>query len=94
MEKVQAGSWVEIEKIILTPEQRASHIPEDTRSTPYIMNVAGFLMDDAEIGSDVKIKTLIGRQLSGKLKLVNPHYEHSFGDTVQELLQIGLENES
>ena len=94
MAVVKAGSWVEIEKTILTPDQRAPQVPEDTRKTPYIMNVAGFLLNDSELGADAKIKTLIGRELSGKLKLVNPHYEHSFGETVQELLQIGWEDES
>lgn len=94
MTAVKAGSWVEIEKTILTPEHRAPQVPEDTRKTPYIMNVAGFLLNDSELGAEVKIKTLIGRELSGKLKLVNPHYEHSFGETVQELLKIGLEDVS
>ena len=94
MTVVKAGSWVEIEKIILTPEQRAPQVPEDTRKTPYIMNVSGFLTKDSELGSEVEIKTLIGRKLSGKLKLVSPHYEHSFGETVEELLHIGLEEES
>lgn len=94
MTKVKSGTWVEIEKTILTPEQRAPQVPEDTRITPYIMNVAGFLVSDAEMGAEVKIKTLIGREISGKLKVVNPHYEHSFGETVQELLKIGLGGEA
>lgn len=92
--KVKAGTWVEIEKVILTPQQRAPQVPEDTRATPYIMRVAGFLMFDAKIGDEVTIRTLIGREISGILKVVRPHYEHSFGKTVEELLTIGLGGKS
>lgn len=93
MNEVKAGTWVEIEKILLTPEQRAPQVPEDTRHTPYVMKVAGFLAADALFGSEVTIKTLSGRQVSGTLKVVRPHYAHSFGDTVEELLNIGLGGE-
>jgi len=93
MSKVPAGTWVEIEKILLTPEQRAPQVPEDTRATPYIMKVAGFLAADSDPGSEVEITTLSGRKVSGTLKVVRPHYEHSFGKTVEELLHIGLGGE-
>ncbi len=85
------GTWVEIEKTLLTPEQRAPQIPEDTRKTPYIMKVSGFLCQDAQIGEQVKIKTMSGRELSGTLKVIRPEYQHSFGETVEELLSIGLQ---
>lgn len=87
---VKAGTWVEIEKILLTPEQRAPQVPDDTRCTPYIMKVAGFLCLDAEVGDVVSIHTLIGREIKGVLKVVRPCYQHSFGETVEELLTIGL----
>ncbi|NCB37133.1 MAG: 2-amino-4-ketopentanoate thiolase [Erysipelotrichia bacterium] len=93
MDKIKAGTWVEIEKILLSSEQRAPQIPEDTRKTPYVMKVAGFLSTDAILGDEVVIKTLCGRLISGKLKVVRPHYEHSFGETVEELLTIGLGGE-
>ena len=88
--EVKAGTWVEIEKILLTPEQRAPQVPDDTRATPYVMRVAGFLTSDAMVGDDVTIRTLIDREVKGVLKVVRPHYEHSFGETVEELLTIGL----
>lgn len=94
MSKVPSGTWVEIEKVLLTPEQRAPQVPEDTRVTPYIMRVAGFLVAEAEVGDEVEIVTLSGRKLSGKLCVVRPHYQHSFGETVEELLQIGLGGEA
>lgn len=88
--EVKAGTWVEIEKVLLTPEQRAPQVPDDTRATPYVMRVAGFLTSDAKIGDEVTVRTLIDRQVSGVLTVVRPHYCHSFGETVEELLTIGL----
>lgn len=90
MTSIKAGTWVEIEKILLKPEQRAPQVPEDTRNTPYIMRVAGFLSADAVVGAEVTVKSLIGREISGTLKVVRPHYQHSFGETIEELLDIGL----
>lgn len=91
MAKVSRGSWVEIESVVLASSERAPQIPEDTRATPYVLRVSGFLQTDAALGEDVCIKTLIGRSLSGKLLTVNPSYTHSFGSTVEELLHIGIE---
>ncbi|PKL46507.1 MAG: hypothetical protein CVV42_16195 [Candidatus Riflebacteria bacterium HGW-Riflebacteria-2] len=93
MSKVPAGTWVEIENILLTPEQRAPQVPEDTRATPYVMRVAGFLVAEAELGSETEVRTLSGRKIHGTLKVVRPHYEHSFGETIEELLTIGLGGE-
>ncbi len=91
MAKVSHGTWVEIESVVLTPSERAPQIPDDTRATPYMLKVSGFLESDALLGEDVAIKTLIGRTLKGKLITVNPSYTHSFGSTVEELLRIGTE---
>ncbi len=89
-EEVKAGTWVEIEKVLLTPQQRAPQVPDDTRATPYVMRVAGFLTSDARVGDEVTVRTLIDRPVSGVLKVIRPHYQHSFGETVEELLTIGL----
>ncbi len=91
MGKIIKGTWVEIEQIVLTPEERAPSLPEDTRKVPYILHVSGFLLEDALPGQEARIKTVIGRELEGKILVVNPGYSHSFGDTVPELLTIGLE---
>lgn len=93
MSKIAQGTWVEIEQVVLTPEQRAPSVPEDTRRTPYVLRVSGFLTAEAEPGQVVEIRTIIGRRLSGVLKTVNPSYTHSFGSTVPELLTIGTEME-
>ncbi len=91
MEKIKKGTWVEIEQVVLTPEERAPSLPEDTRKVPYVLHVSGFLLEDALPGQEARIKTVIGRELQGRILIVNPGYSHSFGDTVPELLTIGLE---
>lgn len=90
MNKIPAETWVEIEQVILTPAQRAPSVPDDTRATPYVRRISGFLAAPAEVGAEATIRTLIGRTLTGTLRTVNPSYSHSFGETVPELLKIGL----
>jgi hypothetical protein len=87
---VAKGTWVEIESIVLKPEERAPGLPEDTASTPYVLRLSGFLEEEAEVGQPVSVRSLIGRTHRGVLRLVNPGYDHSFGATVPELLHVGL----
>ncbi len=91
MTVVARGTWVEIEKVLLKPEERASNLPEETRVCPYVLRVSGFLLEDAEVGSEVTIVSRIGNEHRGILKTINPGYSHSFGETVPELLRIGME---
>lgn len=91
MEQVQPGTWVEIEQIVLKPEERAPTLPEDTRRVPLVMRVSGFLVAAAALGEPARVRTVIGRELAGTLVTVNPGYGHSFGATVPELLTIGAE---
>jgi hypothetical protein len=93
MNIIPKGTWVEIEQVVLKPEERAASLPEDTKKVPYLLWVSGFLLEDAKIGQKVRVKTIIGRELSGELKVVNPSYHHSFGTIVPELLTIGTEYE-
>jgi hypothetical protein len=93
MNTVRKGTWVQIEELVLAPAERAPTLPADTRDVPYVMRVSGFLLTDAAVGEVVRVRTLIGRELSGALTMVNPSYAHSFGETVQELLGIGLDRE-
>jgi hypothetical protein len=94
MSMIKAETWVEIEKIILAPEDRAPSVPEDTKRVPYVMRASGFLQADSELGQIVKIRTMIGRELEGKLITVNPSYSHSFGKVVPEILKIGTGEEA
>ena len=93
MSTVSKGTWVQIERVVLEPAERAPTLPEDTRQVPYVLRVSGFLLEDAGIGAEARVRTLIGRELSGSLTTVNPSYDHSFGETVAELLGIGLDRE-
>ena len=90
MNKVTKGTWVQIEQVLLTPAERAPSLPDDTRQVPYVLRVSGFLLEDADLDQEARIRTLIGRELSGALKTVNPSYTHSFGETVPELLEIAI----
>ena len=83
------GDWVLTHTIVLTPDQRAPQVPEDTHKVPLEMWVKGHLTADAEIGDTVSVVTRAGREVSGKLLAVNPRFDHDFGDCVPELLEIG-----
>lgn len=94
MTTIKTGTWVELQKVVLTPAERAPNVPEDTKQVPYIMRVSGFLLEDAELGQATRIKTIIGRELDGTLITINPSYSHSFGKVVPEMLKIGTEGEA
>jgi hypothetical protein len=88
------GAWVEVERVVLRPEERAPQIPAETRAVPYVLRVSGFLdQEGARLGEEVGVLTLAGRRLRGRLVAVNPSYRHGFGDTVEALLRIGAEGE-
>ncbi|HPF16458.1 MAG TPA: 2-amino-4-oxopentanoate thiolase subunit OrtA [Thermotogota bacterium] len=88
--KAIRGQWVKIHRIILNPSQRAPSVPEDTKKCPLEMWLNGYLdQDEAMIGEEVIIKTVIGRSVNGTLTEIEPKYAHSFGKPIQELLEIG-----
>ena len=94
MSKIAKGTWVEIERVLLKPEERAPSVPEDTKKCPYMLRISGFLQEDAELGDEVRVQSLIGHEHTGTLRLVNPSYGHSFGATVPELLNIGTKEKA
>ena len=93
MTKIQAGTWVEIEEVILKPEERAPSLPEDTKKVPYLLRVSGFLVEEAEMGEVVHIRTIIGRELKGVLRTIQPCYRHSFGTVRPKPLANAAESE-
>lgn len=93
MAAISAGTWVEIERVLLRPEDRAPGLPAETARVPYVLRVSGFLVEPAEVGGPARIRSLIGSEYEGTLRVVNPSYTHSFGETVPELLDIGREDE-
>lgn len=88
---VKKGEWVQIHQIVLNPEERSNHLPEDTKMVPLEMWVKGFLNKDSNMGDKVEITTLTGRTVEGTLVDVNPSYKYGFGDFVPELLQVGIQ---
>ncbi|MDO5082739.1 MAG: 2-amino-4-oxopentanoate thiolase subunit OrtA [Arachnia propionica] len=87
------GAWAEIQLTVLTPEQRAAGVPADTAATALVQWVDGFLTHPAALGEEATIRTVIGRTHTGTLSRINPGYDHSFGETVPEILTIGTKEE-
>jgi hypothetical protein len=85
------GDWVNVHDIVLTSEQRAPQVPEDTKSVPLELWVKGIAQSSANLGDLVEIETLTGRKVTGKLVDVFPTYTHSFGDYVPELHTISTQ---
>ena len=82
------NDWVRIHRVVLPAEGRNPNLPEDTAKVPLEMWTKGFLQADAEIGDEVEVITATGRKENGTLIEVNPHYTHSYGEFVPELVQI------
>lgn len=88
----QIGDWVRIHSVILTPDERASGIPQETRAVPLEMRVKGWLVTEgASIGDAVEIRTTLGRGYHGTLEAVNPPYGHDFAAAIPELVRAGEE---
>lgn len=85
---INKGTWVQIHKIILTKDERAPQLPNDTKQVPLEMWVKGTLLEDGDINSNVKIKTITGRIEEGKLVAVNPTFKHNYGDFIPEILKV------
>jgi len=78
-----------VEEIVLNPNERASHLPDDTKAVPLKVWVRGFCMDDCDIGTQAEIKTVSGRLAKGTVTLEKPKYNHDFGEYIEELQNIG-----
>lgn len=84
------NDYVQIHSIVLTPELRSKNLPEETHTKPLEMWVKGYLQEDAAgIGDTVTVKTRTGRLCTGTLCDEAPHFEHSWGKQIPELLRIG-----
>lgn len=89
-ERARRGNWVEVHSILLSPNERSTSVPEDTKKVPMEMWVRGFLLEEeAGIGEEVEVETAIGRRLRGSLSNAHPGYRHSFGESLPELQRIG-----
>jgi hypothetical protein len=90
-ERAVKNTWVEIGAVVLQKDQRAPNLPDDTKHVPLEMRVKGFLLYDAEIGSEAEVITSSGRKVRGTLTGINPAYSHMFGSPIPELLPIAAE---
>jgi 2-amino-4-ketopentanoate thiolase alpha subunit len=88
---VPAGSWVEIRQIVLHAGERATNVPADTAVVDFVARIRGFLLADAPMHADATVRTLTGREVTGRLTDVNPRNPADFGDPVPELLRLGAE---
>lgn len=85
---IDKNTYVRIRRTLLTPEERSSHLPEDTKNVPFKMWVRGYLQEEADLFDTVTIKTVTGRTETGRLKEANPIYKHTYGDFVREILEV------
>jgi hypothetical protein len=83
---VPAGAWVELERVILQPGERAPGIPADTASVPFAGRVRGFLVAPARKGTMAEVRTQADRIVSGRLRALLPRNPADFGDPSPELL--------
>ncbi len=90
-EMVPVGTWVAVEQTVLAPGERAPGIPAETAAVPLLARIKGFLVQAGAPGTEVLIRTAIGREVRGVLREVNPAYTHGFGSVVPELIRIGEE---
>jgi hypothetical protein len=88
---IEAGTWVEIGRVVLPGGERAPQVPEDTRKLALELRVKGFLIAPASLGEEAEVLTPAGRRLCGSLREVNPAYTHGFGAPLPELSAIGPE---
>ena len=84
------GDWVRIHRVILPAVERTANLPEDTKKVPFEMWVKGHLLEDGELGDDVRIKTVSGREEHGTLIEVNPQFDVNFGAFVPEVLEMDV----
>lgn len=86
-EAIEAGTWVEIRRVVLPPGERAPQVPEDTQRVALELRARGRLVAAAAPGAEAEIETRAGRRLRGTLSDATPVYAHGFGPPVPELTE-------
>jgi hypothetical protein len=86
---LEAGSWVELYRVVLPAGERAAQVPVDTATLPLEMRVRGHLLAAAGMGAQARVRTASGRVVQGRLLGLAEPYRHGFGPPVPELLAIG-----
>ena len=88
---ILAGTWVELECVILPAGERAPGISADTASHPFAGRVRGFLVADAEEGAVARVRTQADRVVTGSLHAALPRNPADFGSPSPELLSAARE---
>lgn len=88
-DRCRTGQWVEIERVLLEPADRAANLPEETADKPLLVWAKGFALAEAVRGEECEIETVTGRVLSGLLSDLDPAYTHTFGSQPPEIAQVG-----
>ena len=88
---VLAGTWAEVERVILPAGERAPGVPADTAAHPFAGRVRGFLVADAEEGVVARVRTQADRVVTGSLHAVLPRNPPDFGSPSPELLSAARE---
>jgi len=81
--------WVEVERVLLTPDERSKALPADTAAQPLMVWVKGFALAEADLGDELSVETMTGRIATGRLSAINPGYNHTFGEPIPELTHVG-----
>lgn len=84
----ESMTYVEIYRIILPVEDRASNLPVETKRVPFEMRLRGKLLKPANIGDFVEIETPTKRIERGILISIDPFFDHSFGHYVPILTKV------
>lgn len=88
----KCGDWVQIRWTLLSPEERAPTLPEDTKAIPFEARVKGFLLSKSgRLNERVVVRSILNSEFEGVLEAINPRFEHDFGRAVPELLNVGSE---
>jgi len=88
-ERVPAGTWVEVHRVVLPAGERAPQVPPETQAVPLELRTKGHLVAAAAVGDEVDVVTPTGRVLHGRLEVVGPAVTHGFGPPVAELDHVG-----
>ena len=86
---IKKGTWVEVEEIVLLPEDRSTAIPEETKKTPLKCWIRGKCLSECKLGIEVQVETNVGRIATGLVVEVEPGYYHTYGKYVEEISNIG-----
>lgn len=88
-DRCRVGQWVEVERVLLEPADRAANLPEETATKPLLVWIKGFARGEAALGEECEVETVTGRNVRGRLSDLDPAYTHTFGSQPPEIAGVG-----